>query len=392
MKKPVVLIAPGLSLALIGTLMLVALMGFGMPPSDAEVKVAAVPALQALPALTAAPRAELIPQVVDAARGRKEVTGIAEIRSGTRWLSAWSAEGFPPASPPPGFQVPVDAASVDPEQFKVLVPEQVSSMIGDLANGGAILSRTGAALRGITGGGSLEFPNVSIPVIGVVDDAIVRNHELMVSHATGAALGLEETRYLVIGLNRLGSGKTVETAMRKAVPPGTFMRVRGPAGSGASDLPSPLLSIGQIKTVFGEFPAVSGAGTNIRIDQGWIDANTEMASIHRLGIFRCHKKVIPQIAAAFKAVEDAGLGDLIRPNEFGGCFSPRYIRSGKEAGLSRHAWGIAFDFNVAGNLYGQPPTMDMRLVEIMERHGFSWGGRWNYPDGMHFEYIFPGPS
>jgi hypothetical protein len=55
--------------------MLVALMGFGMPPSDAEVKVAAVPALQALPALTAAPRAELIPQVVDAARGRKEVTG-----------------------------------------------------------------------------------------------------------------------------------------------------------------------------------------------------------------------------------------------------------------------------------------------------------------------------
>jgi hypothetical protein len=371
---------------------MVALMGFRMPSSDAEVKVAAAPTLQALPALTAAPREELIPRVVDAARSREEVTGVAEIRSGTRWLNSWSAEGFPPAGPPPGFQVPVDAASVDPEQFKKLVPEQVSSKIGELANGGAILSRTGAALRGITAGGALQFPNISIPVIGVVDDPIVRDHELMVSHATGTALGLEETRYLVIGLNRLGAGKAVEAAMRKAIPPDVFMRVRGPAGSGASDLPSPLLSIGEIKTRFGEFPAVSGTGANIRIDQAWVDANTEMASIHRLGVFRCHKKAIPQIAAAFREVEDAGLGDLIRPNEFGGCFSPRYIRSGREAGLSRHAWGIAFDFNVSGNLYGQPPTMDMRLVEIMERHGFSWGGRWNYPDGMHFEYIFPGPA
>ena len=113
-----------------------------------------------------------------------------------------------------------------------------------------------------------------------------------------------------------------------------------------------------------------------------------MATIPLLGTFRCHKKVIPQIAGAFREVEEKGLGGLIRPGDFGGCFSPRYIRSGREAGLSRHAWGIAFDFNVSSNLYGQPPTMDPQLVEIMERHGFSWGGRWNYPDGMHFEFVF----
>ena len=27
-----------------------------------------------------------------------------------------------------------------------------------------------------------------------------------------------------------------------------------------------------------------------------------------------------------------------------------------------------------------------RLVEIMERHGFIWGGKWHHFDGMHFEY------
>lgn len=389
MKKPVVLIAPGLSLALIGTLMLVALMGFRMPSSGAEVKVAAAPALQALPALTAAPREELIPRVIDAARSRKEVSGVAEIRSGTRWLNGWTAEGSPPAGPPPGFQVPVDAASVDPEQFKILVPEQVSSLIGDLANGGALLSRTGAALRGISAGGSLQFPNISIPVIGVVDDAIMRDHELMVSHATGAVLGLEDTRYLVIGLKRLSAGKSVEAAMRKAIPPDVFMRVRGPAGSGASDLPSPLLSIGNIKTVFGEFPAVSGAGADIRIDQAWIDANTEITTIPLLGTTRCHKKLIPQIAGAMAEIQEKGLAGSIRPGDFGGCFSPRFIRSGKEGGLSRHSFGAAFDFNVSGNPYGQPPTMDPRLVEIIERYGFSWGGRWNFPDGMHFEFVRP---
>ncbi len=61
------------------------------------------------------------------------------------------------------------------------------------------------------------------------------------------------------------------------------MRVRGAEGSGASSAPSPLLSLGRIKTIFGEFPAVNGPSANIGIDQAWVDANTEMASIHRLG-------------------------------------------------------------------------------------------------------------
>lgn len=387
MKKRVVLIAPGVGLFLIGTLMLIALTAFRMPPSEAEVQVAGNAPAQALPALTAAPRAELIGPVLDAARSREQVTGAAEIRSGTRWINAWAADGGPATGPPPGLTVPVDVASVNPEDFRKLVPASAQTKVGELAGGGAIVSRTGASLRGIRSSGVLQFGTTSIPVIGVIDDADLRDHEVVVSHATGEAIGLTQTRYLVIGLKDLASGKSVEEAIRGVIPPETFMRVRGPEGSGASSRPSPLLPMARIKAIFGEFSAVNGAGGNIGIDPAWIEANTEMASIPLLGTFRCHKRMIPQIAGAFREVEEQGLAHLIHQGDFGGCFSPRYIRSGKDAGLSRHAWAIAFDFNVSGNLYGQPPTMDMRLVEIMERHGFSWGGRWNYPDGMHFEYV-----
>ncbi len=51
-KKPVVLIAPGLGLILIGGLMLLALTGFRLPPSGAEIKVATnPPAVRAQPSL-----------------------------------------------------------------------------------------------------------------------------------------------------------------------------------------------------------------------------------------------------------------------------------------------------------------------------------------------------
>lgn len=388
-NRPILLIAPGLSLFLVGALMLVALTGFRHAPGEAEVRVANdAAARELLPALITSPNPEYLPQVIATALGLTEVSGVAQVRSGTRWITAWAADGAAPRTPAPGYAIPIDAAAVDPEMFHPLVPAPLQETVLALAGGGAILSRTGAALRGISEHGSLQFKGgIDIPVVGVVDDHVIRNHEMVVSHQTGLAIGLNRTAYLAIGLNDLSAGKAVEEAIRGAIPPEASMRVRGPDGSGASSAFSPLLSLAEIKFMFGEFAAVAGSSPGIRIEQPWIDTHTEMTTIPLLGTFRCHKRVIPQIAAAFEEVQQAGLGYLIRGGDFGGCFSPRFIRSGNEAGLSRHAWAIAFDFNVSTNLYGQQPTMDARIVEIMERHGFSWGGRWNYPDGMHFEFV-----
>jgi hypothetical protein len=64
--------------------------------------------------------------------------------------------------------------------------------------------------------------------------------------------------------------------------------------------------------------------------------------------------------------------------------------------LSMHSFGAAIDLNSAKNGYWQwhkggdvlklrkdfPPE----IVEIFERHGFIWGGKWAEFDIMHFEY------
>ena len=76
----------------------------------------------------------------------------------------------------------------------------------------------------------------------------------------------------------------------------------------------------------------------------------------------------------------------------GGCFVPRLIRGPSGGFLSRHSFGIAIDVNPSTNPFGGTPTIDQRLVEIVKKYGFSWGGTWTRPDGMHFEWTGPPES
>jgi hypothetical protein len=54
--------------------------------------------------------------------------------------------------------------------------------------------------------------------------------------------------------------------------------------------------------------------------------------------------------------------------------------------LSYHSWGTAFDMNVGDNVRGETPHQDPRMVRILARYGFEWGGTWIVPDGNHFEF------
>lgn len=79
----------------------------------------------------------------------------------------------------------------------------------------------------------------------------------------------------------------------------------------------------------------------------------------------------------------------------GGTFNWRPI-AGSDA-LSPHAFGIAIDINVRYGDYwrwdaenkGQPRYVNRiprEIVDVFERHGFIWGGKWSCYDTMHFEY------
>lgn len=66
--------------------------------------------------------------------------------------------------------------------------------------------------------------------------------------------------------------------------------------------------------------------------------------------------------------------------------------------LSPHSFGICFDVNVNQSHYWRwdykndkkhlnfKNKIPVKVVEIFEKHGFIWGGRWYHYDTMHFEY------
>jgi hypothetical protein len=139
-----------------------------------------------------------------------------------------------------------------------------------------------------------------------------------------------------------------------------------------------------VKERFGEFAVRPGEGRRVEVEPGWLREHIVTGSVPVLGRVRCHRAMLPALGAALAELVDRGLVGLVARGDFAGCFSARRITAG--AAVSRHTWGIAVDLNASRNPYGVPSRQDPRLVEVMERHGFAFGGRWPVPDAMHFEY------
>lgn len=75
----------------------------------------------------------------------------------------------------------------------------------------------------------------------------------------------------------------------------------------------------------------------------------------------------------------------------GGTFKWRKIAGTNR--LSVHSFGAAIDINVKYSAYWRwsksvkyQNQIPHEIVNIFERHGFIWGGKWYHYDTMHFEY------
>ena len=151
--------------------------------------------------------------------------------------------------------------------------------------------------------------------------------------------------------------------------------------------------------VFGKFEYKSkGDGTEaIEILGDWERKNIVAVAIPQLvgvsgmlpsGKVRFHKLAAKQLEQLFKDWEKAGMIDQILT--YAGSYVPRFIRGSRRT-LSNHAFGSAFDINVAWNGLGQVPAFlgekgcVREMVEIANKNGFYWGGHFSRKDGMHFE-------
>lgn len=390
MRSPLRTLAIGAVGALVGGLVTLAMPAPGGPPVEPAPK--AIPRLEKVRpnTLLAWTPVQLPDGFAQAAARVPGVRSVAEVRSGVAWLAAWSTDEGLEQRPPEGMRIPIEIAAVDPGVYASFVPAADATSVAELARGGIVLSRGGAALRGISRRGALTFDDTTLEVTSVLDDSLIGAHEGVVSLVTGGRLGIVRPRYLLVEVAPDATLDDVERALASAAPPGVRVRIRAPGETPEFRHGDAVLPPLRLKETFGEFPAAPAGGADIRIDPQWVRANIRSAEMPRLGRVHCHHKVVPQMRAAFEELVRRGLDDLVDPQDFGGCFVPRFLSRDEGAGLSHHSWGIAFDLNVSQNPFGSEPRLDPRVVEVLERWGFAWGGRWLVPDGMQFEFLrFP---
>lgn len=326
--------------------------------------------------------------------GLPSIERITTVAEDNVWMTrSWSSDGALVDHPTRPYAIPIDAAAVSPRSFGAFLPPPDRGVVAALADGQGVLGATSAALRGLGPGAQLAFEGgTRIRIVDVLPDELVGAAELLVSKATGAAIGVHRPRYLL--LQPRDGGSLTSTELRGRLRPllpgdlGIYRRVqvRAPGETPYFRSGDAVLPPVMIKALFGEFAARPSPGRPgyLDVDPAWIRTHIVTVSVPLLGEITCNRALVPQLRDAMSALQRRGLGFLIR--SYAGCFAPKFVNRDPTAMLSHHAWGIAFDCNFAGNAYGEPPTQDPRLVRTMQRFGFIWGGSFIVPDGNHFEY------
>ena len=322
-----------------------------------------------------------------------EVKDATTVLAGLDWIAdSRTASGEVVDKPPRGFGIPFEIAAIEPREYARFVPRADREAVRDLDDGNMLLAETSAELRKQpeTGSLKLDLGQRTLTTSGVVTDLATNGYEALMAAPAPAEWRLVD-RFVLVHLRNPNDEDVVEKAIKELLPPGQPLRTR-------SEGENPFLRYGDavlpqmlVKDVFGEFagrPLPSGA---IEIEKGWAERNILTAQVPILGEIRCHRVLFPQLREAFRDIDRQGLSHAIHPAQYSGCYVPRFVNSNPGGRLSHHSWGIAIDVNANDNRFGIKPTMDERVVDIFEdRWGFTWGGHWLIPDGMHFEWLkFP---
>lgn len=319
---------------------------------------------------------------------------IAVVASDTIWMTSSSdADGNLVDEPPSPYMIPIDAAAIDPRPYARFLPPETRSIVGNLEEGQAILGQTSARLRHLEPGSVMRFlGGASVTIIGVLPDELVGAAEVVVSRVTGATIGVTQNRYLLFepsaGLQP--SEQQLEKRFTAVLPPGLrypVVQVRAPGEAKYLRASDDTLPQALIKRRFGEWAGLPQADDTglLEIDPTWIQDHIVTVTIPVLGRVSCNQKLLPQLRHAMKDVVTQGLESAI--HSFDGCFAAQFDLSSPSASISHNAWGAALDVNGDTNRFGSPPVQDPRLVALMQRWGFVWGGDLIVPDGMHFEYL-----
>ena len=312
----------------------------------------------------------------------------------TLWMSeSFAANGTIVTHPRPPYRVPIDAFAVDPQAYgPFLLPRYRTRVVDTLAKGQAVLGATSAKIRRLGPGGRLVFGSRSVTVGAIVPDAVTGWSEILVSRTVGSRLGILDDRYLLAKMREHPTDDAFLALIHPLLTPGVPVRVAAPGEVQYVRVASGSAPPVVLKDVFGEFAAYPDPSNpeQLHIDPAWISSHLQTRTVPLLGPETCNRAFFPALFGAMEQLQRRGLASLVKSNA--GCYNPELLAAKTTAPPAFHAYGAAIDINAPENPFGATPKQDPRLVAIMERWGFNWGGNFLVPDGMHFEYLDPPPS
>ncbi|MGH2734749.1 MAG: M15 family metallopeptidase, partial [Actinomycetota bacterium] len=285
--------------------------------------------------------------------------------------------------------VTLRVGAVDPLQYRSIAPaptREADFVWNSLLAGEAVVTFEGAEKLGLSDGGDITLGRRrNIHVGAFADNGTPNMADVLVDLSIGQQLNLGGNEVLTIGAR---SGTPVDLLGRQLERRAPDARLLPLIPSGIASHPNPRTA---------PLEGTAGGGLigrmNFKVlddgfiepDSAWVEHNIAVGEVPLLGEVTCHRLLIPQLAAALNEIAERGLADAIDPGQYGGCYVPRFVDRNPDLPLSMHAFGLALDINVATNQLGTAGDMDPRVVEIFEKWGFVWGGRWSRPDPMHFE-------
>lgn len=280
--------------------------------------------------------------------------------------------------------------STRPLRFRPVAPastKEADFVWTSLLGGSSILTFDAAEKLGVEGEGEILMRRREIPVGAFASNGTPDLVDVLVADHVGRELGLGEANLLIVGaetgadLDKLGAEvkrrlRGHDVVVKRLLPeePSTVEPAEQPEAVGQAEG-------GAIGTM--SFRILKDGF--IDPDPAWVADNIASGEVALLGTVTCHRLVFPQLHAAMTEIAEAGLSGEI--GDYGGCYVPRFIDRDPNKPLSMHAFGLAFDVNVSTNQLGTQGDQHPQVVEILERWGFAWGGRWARPDPMHFELV-----
>jgi hypothetical protein len=286
----------------------------------------------------------------------------------------------------PGGDAELSIAGVKPEEFRPLAPELTAN--ARFVWEGLQRSQTFIANEEyqIFGGKPIQSLAAQLPdgrktlqIGGVATNGSPSLAGALMSMEQAERLGLGKPTLLVVGVGKDANVATVTKELGGVLPGVKFESMLPPSGRTFFTGTSAQKAIGTFSFT------VNPDGT-INQDRKWVNTHLATERMPIIGSVRCHKVMLPQLRAALEDIQSQGLAHLLKPEQTGRCYQPRFVaKDPVNHALSKHAWGLAIDVNVYDNPEGAKPKLDPRIVAIFEKWGFRWGGRWTKPDGMHFE-------